>query len=47
MLMTSNKSTWDIFNELRSGKKDYDFSTQKSIGAGGFAEVFQIKSNID
>ena len=45
--MTSDKKTLEIFNELRSGKKDYDYSTQKSIGTGGFAEVFQIKSNID
>ena len=46
-LMSSNLSTYDILSKLRSGKKDYDYGTKKSIGVGGQAEVFEIKSNID
>jgi len=45
--MSSDESTYNILSKLRSGKKDYDYGTKKSIGVGGQAEVFEIKSNID
>jgi hypothetical protein len=37
----------ELFTKLRSGKKDYDFSARKKIGGGGFAEVYEVKSNVD
>jgi len=46
-LLSSNIPTYDILGKLRPGKKDYDYGTKKSIGVGGQAEVFEIKSNID
>jgi hypothetical protein len=37
----------DIFNEARSGKIDYDFSSLQKIAEGGQRFVSFIKSNID
>ena len=44
---SSERTTFEILSNLRSGKVDYDFTSKKSIGLGGQAEVFQLKSNID
>jgi len=45
--MSSKKTLMDIFNEARSGKIDYDFSSLQKIAEGGQGVVSSIKSNID